>query len=74
MATAMIGSARGMHAQVDGVAAPDDVAEHAHGAVDRLVGHLENARRSGDPRAALGADNVARLMTASESLTFDIAE
>ena len=74
MATAMIGSARGMHAQVDGVAAPDDVAERAHAAVDRLVGHLENARRSGDPSAALGADNLARLMTASESLTFDIAE
>jgi hypothetical protein len=74
MAAAMIGSARGMHAQVDRVGAPDDVAARAHAAADRLVVHLERAQVTGDPSAALGADNLARLMTASESLSFDIAE
>lgn len=74
MAAAMVSSARGMHAQIDPAGASDAVAARAHTATDRLVAHLEQAQAYGDPSPALGADNLALLMTASESLRFDIAE
>lgn len=73
MATGLLSSARGLHAQVDRVGAPDDVAERTRAAVDRLVAHLEQARVSGTPDAALGVANLARLMSAGESLDFDVA-
>lgn len=73
MATGLLASARGLHAQVDRAGALDDVAERARAAVDRLVAHLERARVSGSPDAALGVDNLARLLSAGESLDFDVA-
>jgi hypothetical protein len=74
MAAGLLSSARGMHAQVAKANAPEEVAGSAHRAVDRLVAHLDDAQLTGDPDPALGAANLARLMTASEALTFDIAE
>lgn len=49
MATGLVSSARGMHAQVERAGASDDVASAAHAEVDRLVAHFEHAAESGDP-------------------------
>jgi hypothetical protein len=72
MARALVSSARGLHAQVDAVGADEDTARRAHEAADRITAHLERAAVEGDPDPALGGDNLARLMTASEDLTFDL--
>ncbi len=72
MADGLLSSARGMHAQVDRVGAPDEVSRRAHAAADRLVAHLELAALHGDPDPAIGGDNLATLMTASEALVFDL--
>lgn len=72
MATALLSSAVGLHAQIPRTAADDDAAVAAGAAVDRLVAHLGRAARDGDPDASIGADNLARLMTASESSPFDL--
>ncbi len=74
MARGLLSSARGLHAQIDRVDAPEEITVRAHRAVDRLVGSLIRAAEHGEPSAALGADNLAKLMTASEALRFDLSE
>lgn len=73
MAAALVSSARGLHAQVDAVQADERVVAQAHAAVDRLVSHLEDASRTGDPDPSLGADHLARLMSASEAMPFEVS-
>ncbi len=73
MAAALVSSARGLHAQVDGVDGDDRVVDRAHAAADRLVAHLEEASRTGDPDPAMGGHQLARLMTASEAMPFDVS-
>ncbi len=73
MARALVSSARGLHAQVDSTPADDATSRAAHAAADRLTHHLVAAAETGEPDPALGAGNLARLMTASEDLPFDIA-
>lgn len=72
MARSLLSSARGLHAQVDRIEAPERIADRAHAAADRMVHLLQEAAVTGDPDPALGGDNLARLMTASESLSFDL--
>jgi hypothetical protein len=71
-ARALVSSARVLADQIP-VSEPDPlVAQRARDAIDRLVAHLEHAAEHGEPSPALGGDNLAALMSASESLTFDL--
>lgn len=74
MARALVPSAYGLTAQIERVHGPDDVDKAARLAVARFVRHLEAAAVEGDPDPSIGADNLARLMTASEALEFDLSE
>nr|BFE86329.1 hypothetical protein GCM10020093_089300 [Planobispora longispora] len=71
VAEALLGAVRGLGAGV-----PQDaggqVREAALKAHARLVEHVEEAARSGDPDASLGADGLARLMSADEGLPVDL--
>jgi hypothetical protein len=63
-AAGLLGAARGLAAGVDDAAA---LAAHA-----RLVAHLEHFAEAGDPDAALGADGLAALLSASEAMPVDL--
>ena len=71
-ARALVGSARVLMDQIPVSEPEPEVADRARGAIERLVAHLERAAEHGDPSPAIGGTNLAALMTASESLTFDL--
>jgi hypothetical protein len=64
IATASLGSVRGLAAGVDDPA--------ALAALRRFVEHVESAVRDGDPSSALGPDLFLRLLGAGEGATFDL--
>jgi hypothetical protein len=64
VATACLGSVRGLAAGVDDPAA---LAAHA-----RLVAHVEDAAAHGDPSAALGGPALARLLGSAQALEVDL--
>ncbi|MER7127663.1 DUF885 family protein [Streptosporangium saharense] len=71
VATALLGAVRGLAAGVpaDADASVREAALKAHA---RLVEHVEEAARSGDPDASLGAAGLARLMGAGDGLPVDL--
>ncbi|GAA3137059.1 DUF885 family protein [Streptosporangium carneum] len=71
VATALLGAVRGLASGVP-ADADDSVREAALKAHARLVEHVEEASRSGDPDASLGAEGLARLMGTGEGLTVDL--
>ncbi|GGS81254.1 hypothetical protein GCM10010156_45070 [Planobispora rosea] len=71
VATALLGAVRGLAAGVPRDA-DESVREAALKAHARLVEHVEEATRSGEPDASLGADGLARLMGADEGLPVDL--
>jgi hypothetical protein len=71
LAHGLLGSVRGTAAGVD----PDDPdAEAALRAHARLVGHLEEAARSGDPDPALGGPQLAALLGTGEAIDVDLGD
>ncbi|GGK55659.1 hypothetical protein Ppa06_11500 [Planomonospora parontospora subsp. parontospora] len=72
VATALLGTVRGLAAGVPRHGVDDAVREAALKAHARLAEHVEEAARAGDPDASLGADGLARLMGAGEGLTVDL--
>ncbi len=70
VAGALLGAARGL---AEGLPEGDDDtlgrAREAHG---RLVAHLEEAARTGDPDPSLGGNALARLMGTAEATTVDL--
>ncbi|WP_433251685.1 DUF885 family protein [Streptosporangium sp. CA-135522] len=71
VATALLGAVRGLSAGVP-ADAEEPLREAAFKAHARLVEHVENASRSGDPDAALGAEGLARLMSTGDGLPVDL--
>ncbi|MER7207194.1 DUF885 family protein [Streptosporangium sp. NPDC000239] len=71
VATALLGAARGLAAGVpaDADASVREAALKAHA---RFVEHVEEATRSGDPDASLGAAGLARLMGTGDGLPVDL--
>ncbi|MFF0574053.1 DUF885 family protein [Streptosporangium saharense] len=71
VATALLGAVRGLAAGVpaDADASVREAALKAHA---RLAEHVEEAARSGDPDASLGAAGLARLMGAGDGLPVDL--
>ncbi|MEV7005591.1 DUF885 family protein [Streptosporangium sp. NPDC051022] len=71
VASALLGAVRGLSAGVP-ADADESVREAALKAHARLVEHVEEASRSGDPDASLGAAGLARLMGAGDGLSVDL--
>lgn len=75
VAAVAVGIARGLAEALDAEsAAALGVSETAaaRGAVGRLVAHLDATARDGDPRAALGSDALAALMSCGEGALPDL--
>ncbi|MHB8451392.1 MAG: DUF885 family protein [Mycobacteriales bacterium] len=64
VARALLPAAQGL-----AVGVTEDAARRAHG---RLVAHLEEAARTGDPDPALGGAQLARLLGDAEAMTVDL--
>ncbi|MEU7986272.1 DUF885 family protein [Streptosporangium canum] len=71
VASALLGAVRGLAAGVP-ADAEESVREAALKAHARLVEHVEEAARTGDPEAALGAGGLTRLMSAGDGLAVDL--
>ncbi|MGV9778810.1 DUF885 family protein [Streptosporangium sp. NPDC003464] len=71
VATALLGAVRGLAAGVP-ADAEESVREAALKAHTRLVEHVEEAARSGDPDASLGAEGLSLLMGAGDGLQVDL--
>ncbi|GIH89497.1 DUF885 family protein [Planobispora siamensis] len=71
VAASLLGAARGLAAGVPREA-DDAVRKAALKAHARLVEHIEEASRSGDPDASLGAAGLTRLMSADEGIPVDL--
>lgn len=71
VATALLGSAHGLAADVD--ADQGDVEAAAIAAHGRLIAHLEQAALEGDPDPRLGGRALAALMGAQEGMEVDLA-
>ena len=70
VARATLGAVRGLaDGLVPGADATTDAALDAQG---RLAAHVEAAARDGDPDAGLGADRLARLLSAAEAVDVDL--
>jgi hypothetical protein len=69
---AVRGLAAGLATGVDAVV-PDQAGTDALEAHIRLVRHISQAADHGDPNAALGADALTKLMSASEGIDLDLA-
>ncbi|HEU4676238.1 MAG TPA: DUF885 family protein [Motilibacteraceae bacterium] len=69
VADALLGAVRGLAA---GLHEDDPVEQQALRAHARLVAHVEQAARDGDPDCALGAPALARLMGAGEAVDVDL--
>jgi hypothetical protein len=71
VATALLGAVRGLAAGVP-AEADEHLREAALKAHARLLEHVEEASRSGDPDASLGAEGLTRLMSAGDGLPVDL--
>lgn len=71
VAEAALGALGGLAAGLD---ESDPVEAAALAAQARLVAHVRQAAETGDPSAALGADRLARLYSATEALEVDLGE
>ncbi len=71
-AAAFVGSARALANQISHSEPDEQVAERARQAIDRLSAHLAKAADEGNPDSAIGGENLAALMTAAESLPFNL--
>jgi hypothetical protein len=70
VATALLGSAHGLAADVD--ASQGDMEAAAIAAHGRLIAHLEEAALNGDPDPRLGGPALAALMGAQEGMQVDL--
>jgi uncharacterized protein DUF885 len=73
VATALLGAVRGLAAGVP-ASADEHAREAALKAHARLLEHVEEASRSGDPDASLGAEGLARLMGTGDGLPVDLGK
>jgi hypothetical protein len=71
IAAALLPVARGLG---EGLIEEDPVVSAARTALDRLVAHLDECARTGDPDVALGATALTALMGAGEATRPDLAE
>jgi hypothetical protein len=71
VAAALLDAVRGLAAGIP-AAAPEDTADAARKAHARLVAHLEQAAKDGDPDPALGEAGLTALMGDAESLPLDL--
>lgn len=71
-AAALLGSVRALANQISQSDPDEHVAERARQAIARLSAHLETAAAEGNPDSAIGGENLAALMTAAESLSFNL--
>lgn len=69
VAEATLGAVRGLAGGLDG---SDDVERQALAALERLVGHVEQAAKGGDPDAALGGPALARYLGTAEATEVDL--
>jgi hypothetical protein len=69
LARGLLGSVRGAASGIDPDEPHGDAALRAH---TRLVGHLEEAARTGDPDPALGAAGLTALLGAGEAIEVDL--
>lgn len=72
VATALLGTARGLAADLDPSQGPAETAALA--AHERLVAHLEHTAEHGDPDPRLGGKALAALMGAQEGMRVDLEE